>query len=96
MRAVTITQIDFAELEILIEKSIRRIFRENNSHLSSIEALINDREPKLLTIQQASSFLALSKQTIYGLTSKNQIPFHKKGKRLYFLDQELKDWISNK
>lgn len=79
MRAVTITQIDFAELEILIEKSIRRIF--------------NEKEPKLMTIQEASSFLSLSKQTLYGLTSRNQIPFHKKGKKLYFLDQELKDWI---
>ncbi|MEP6551950.1 MAG: helix-turn-helix domain-containing protein [Ferruginibacter sp.] len=47
----------------------------------------------LLTIQQAADFLRLSITTIYGFTSRNEIPSMKKGKRLYFSKDELTTWI---
>jgi excisionase family DNA binding protein len=96
MTAVTITQITYQELELLIEKSIRKIFSENNNHISAIDNLINDRQPKLFTIEEAATFISLSRPTIYGLVAQKKIPFHKKGKRLYFYDKELTQWISNK
>jgi excisionase family DNA binding protein len=96
MTAVTIKQITYQELELLIEKSIRKIFSENNNYISAIDNLINDRQPKLLTIEEAATFIKLSRQTIYGLVAKKNIPVHKKGKRLYFYDKELTEWISNK
>lgn len=34
-------------------------------------------------------------QTIYGWTSNDQIPYHKIGKRIYFVKSELDDWMSN-
>lgn len=34
-------------------------------------------------------------QTIYGWTSNNQIPYHKIGKRIYFVKSELDVWLSN-
>lgn len=34
-------------------------------------------------------------QTIYGWTSNGQIPYHKIGKRIYFVKSELDDWLSN-
>jgi excisionase family DNA binding protein len=49
-----------------------------------------------MTIQEAANYLSLAKQTIYGLVMNNKIPFHKKGKRLYFIESELTEWISNK
>jgi excisionase family DNA binding protein len=82
MTAVTITQITYEELELLIEKSLNRI--------------LNDKKSKLMTIQEAANYLSLAKQTIYGLVMNNKIPFHKKGKRLYFIESELTEWISNK
>ena len=33
-------------------------------------------------------------QTIYGWTSNNMIPYHKVGKRIYFLKSELDAWLS--
>lgn len=33
-------------------------------------------------------------QTIYGWTSNNLIPYHKVGKRIYFLKSELDAWLS--
>lgn len=39
---------------------------------------------RLLTIEQAADFLHLSKATIYSKCSRNQLPYMKRGKRLYF------------
>lgn len=33
-------------------------------------------------------------QTIYGWTSNGQIPYHKIGKRIYFVKSELDKWLS--
>lgn len=78
-------------------------FEEINEKLSNIESLLLDlkRADKPsedlnhpLTINQASEFIKLSVPTIYGLVGKNEIPFSKKGKRLYFCKKELVDWIN--
>ena len=34
-------------------------------------------------------------QTIYGWTSNGQIPYHKIGKRIYFVTSELDEWLSH-
>ncbi len=68
--------------------------------LENIERLLldnaNEDKPQadqLLTIQQASELLNLSVPTIYGLVSRLEIPCMKKGKRLYFSQQELTNWV---
>jgi excisionase family DNA binding protein len=48
---------------------------------------------QLFTIQKASEFLSLSVRTIYGKVSRKEIPFIKKGKRLYFSPTELMDYL---
>lgn len=51
-------------------------------------------EPEqLLTIQQASEFLSLSVPTIYSKVSKNELPYMKRSKRLYFSRTELLDYL---
>jgi excisionase family DNA binding protein len=46
-----------------------------------------------LSIQLAVRITGLKKKTIYNLVCKRMIPHSKRGKRLYFDEQELKDWI---
>ena len=36
-----------------------------------------------------------AKQTIYGWVSKREIPFHKGGKKLRFLQSDIDAWLSN-
>lgn len=50
---------------------------------------------ELLTIDQASDYTSLAKQTIYGMVSERKIPFIKRAgsKRLYFSKSELQDWL---
>lgn len=55
----------------------------------------NSDNNSLLTISQASELINLAKPTIYTLTSKGEIPFIKKGKKLYFKKVELLTWLTN-
>lgn len=64
------------------------------------EMLLEDRasnsveeSERFLNIQEASKFLNLAKPTLYTKVSKREIPFMKRGKRLYFSKSELMDYI---
>lgn len=48
-----------------------------------------------LDVTQLSKLLDLSVQTIYGLVHRNKIPYHKPGKKLYFLKSEIIEWVTN-
>ena len=75
-----------SELESLIQASIRKIINEGKKDPPIISK-------EILTIDEASKFLNLAKQTIYGFTSKNLIPFIKRGKKLYFKKDDLDNWL---
>lgn len=50
---------------------------------------------QLMTVTETAEFLNLSVPTIYTLVHKGAIPTNKKGKRLYFLQSELTEWIKS-
>ena len=60
-----------------------------------LETSINDEVDSLLTIEETSEFLHVKKQTLYSYVSKGLIPHHKRAGRLYFLKNELIDWIKS-
>ncbi len=71
---------------------------ELSTKLDNIERLLSNRNnqpetDQLLTIQEVGLLIKLSVPTLYGYVSRNDIPFSKKGKRLYFSKQELMDWV---
>lgn len=83
----------FEELPIAVHKLHQR--------LDSIEKLLlNGREEKtlasdkLLTVQQASELVNLAVATLYSKVSLKEIPYCKKGKRLYFSRTELIQWVT--
>ena len=53
-------------------------------------------EIQIWTVDQVAKFLNVTKGHIYNLVSRREIPFRKKkGKgRLYFIPQEIFDWIN--
>jgi excisionase family DNA binding protein len=68
--------------------------------LKQIKALILETSTKdgadsILTIEETSEFLHVQKQTLYSYVSKGLIPNHKRAGRLYFLKNELIDWIKS-
>ena len=50
-------------------------------------------EDDLMTVDSAAEYLRMSRSSIYQLTSRHELPFMKRGKRLYFKKEELRLWI---
>lgn len=77
------------------------------ARLSSIENLILDikHQPKeveskeqseqLLTVSETAQLLNLSIATIYSKVSRRELPFMKRGKRLYFSSIELMNYLKD-
>ena len=52
----------------------------------------NKKNP--ISIEEACTILKKAKPTLYTLVRKRQIPHYKNGKKLYFYEDELLDWIA--
>lgn len=50
---------------------------------------------QLLTIQEAAEFLSLTVPTLYSKCSKNELPYMKRSKRLYFSRTELLEYLKD-
>jgi len=68
--------------------SIRMIIRQE---LATI--FPSEKRDRLLTVAEAAMLLRLAVPTIYGLVQRNQIPYIKKTKRLYFSERKLNEWL---
>lgn len=80
-------------------------FEEIEGRLNNIENLLLDLKHKpefyqvkkenerLMTVKETAIFLNLTTSTIYTKVSQNEIPFLKRGKRLYFSNTELIDHL---
>ena len=51
------------------------------------------RKNKLLTLDEVAVLLNKSASTIYTMTSEKRIPYHKRGNKLYFFEDEIIGWI---
>lgn len=88
MENVVFTQLSISEIRNLLRQELKDFF----------ETQISKRESQqptdtLLTVPQAANFLSLSVPTIYTKVSKNELPFMKRGKRVYFTESELLDYL---
>jgi len=54
---------------------------------------ITVKEEKFLNIQETADFLNLKRATIYTKVSRRELPFMKRGKRLYFSKSELLEYL---
>ena len=62
--------------------------------LEYIESILREQQKQPLTIEEASSYLNLSKKYLYKLTCTNKIPYYKpNGRKIYFKKSELEEWI---
>ena len=75
---------------------VERRFFEMCSNIANeikTKSSFSDDPDKPMSVEEASEFLNLAAQTIYGYTSRNEIPHTKRGKKLYFYKKELTDWL---
>jgi excisionase family DNA binding protein len=81
-----------------MENPFEIILEKLNSIEKAIEKLktASNEDEDFMTIEQVSSFVGLSKATIYGLTHERKIPYFKASKRLYFKKSDVVNWITSK
>lgn len=87
MNDILFTPIRLSELETLIQHSVERAMRTVH------RADPTEKDDQLLTVDGAAEFLDCAKPTIYQKTSKGELPFMKRGKKLYFLKKDLIDYL---
>ena len=67
-----------------------------NRKISASVGNTNKDEDRRMDVSEAQKYIPghPAVQTIYGWTSNNMIPYHKVGKRIYFVKSELDAWLS--
>ena len=79
---------------ILIEEKIIES-KEPEKIPSDIKSM-NEVEEEIISIKDVAEILKLSKATIYEKTFKNEIPFFKRGKYMFFNKPEILKLLKNK
>jgi excisionase family DNA binding protein len=84
MRKITFENLPAAVEQLLLDF-------ENLKQLITSEQRNPSEKP--INIQEAAKFINLSVATIYSYRKRKQIPCTKKGKKLYFTEKELLEWL---
>lgn len=91
MENVVFTNLSIPEIRQLFRQELETYFEANQK----TEPPPNEEAEQLLTIQQAADFLSLTVPTMYSKVSKNEIPYMKRSKRLYFSRTELMEYLKD-
>lgn len=88
-------------MKVITFDNLPEAVSELYAKLNNIENLLTSNQqetPKdrLMTVQEAALFLSLSTSTVYTKISNGTIPHMKDGKRVYFLESELTDYMKSK
>lgn len=68
-------------------------YAELKEQLDRIEKCLAQSCKQILTIEELSNYMGISKSRIYSLCSSREIPHYKQGK-LYFLRKEIDEWLT--
>ena len=86
-------------MEVLKFENLPSAVAELKRGQSELKALLlNKAEPQPeietpIRLDEVVPITGLTKPTLYGYVQRNEIPYHKKGNRLYFFKTEIIDWI---
>jgi len=76
-----------------VSRLIKEVSELKRLLLEKQEQQNSERPEQLLNVDGAAEFLGLTRPTIYSKCSRNEIPFMKRSKRLYFSSTELMEYI---
>jgi excisionase family DNA binding protein len=91
MKSITITEITPEELEVLIEKSVKKVLAELK------ELKLKETPERWMNLNELCEYIPdrPSKATVYGWVHSGTIPVHKGGKKLRFLKSEIDKWMQS-
>jgi excisionase family DNA binding protein len=88
---VNMTLEDFYEYsEQIATRTAKRILEEAGKDKNLIN--VSAEPEKLINVDEAAEFLDLTKPTIYTKVSRGELPYIKKGKRIYFQKSKLLEY----
>ncbi len=85
-------QTSFEHLPKLVEQLSQKVDDGLKNVLSFLENC-NFKNDRLLTVEEAAEFLRLSVPTIYALNRQGELPVIKKGKRCYYFERDLLEYL---
>ncbi|MCK5370342.1 MAG: helix-turn-helix domain-containing protein [Cyclobacteriaceae bacterium] len=88
MSEIIITTISKSEIQKFIESAVEKVMLKKSTK-------DNNQNDAFLDVDQAATFLGIAKATLYGKCSKLIIPHFKKGKKLYFHQSELMEYLKS-
>ena len=83
------------EIKSILE-AIRAEMQKNGERLDSMQKLLSSSASKnVMTVADVARYLDITEYTVYKMTRNGKIPFKKleNGKRVYFLRDEIDEWI---
>ena len=91
MQGIIVT-IEKEELEDIVSKAVETALEKSGFFKSQEEP--GDIDEFIMKVPQLCTYLKMKISTLYQLTHKNEIPFNKRGKTLYFRKDEIDNWVS--
>jgi len=88
MSEIIITTISKIDMQKFIESAVEKAILQSSKNETT-------QSDTFLDVDQAASFLGIAKATLYGKCSKLSVPHFKKGKKLYFHQSELIEYLKS-
>lgn len=86
-------KITFEQLPQAVALLIERVGQLAEKMEQALDNATQKQGRRLLTLDEVSILLGKSPSTIYAMTSEKRIPYHKRGNKLYFFEDEIIEWI---
>lgn len=83
------------EIKSILE-AIRAEMQKNGERLDNLQKLLSSSASKnVMTVADVARYLDITEYTVYKMTRNGKIPLKKleNGKRVYFLRDEIDEWI---
>ncbi len=88
-----LNEISFENLPKAVAHLVKEI-AEIKLMIQNVQVFESKAKSNPIGIEEASRLIGKAKPTIYGLVRQRKIPCYKYGKKLYFFEEELLEWIS--
>lgn len=86
-------KITFEQLPQAVSLLIEKVGQLADKVDEALGKVTQEKGRRLLALDDVAALLGKSASTIYAMTSEKRIPYHKRGNKLYFFEDEVMQWI---
>jgi predicted DNA-binding transcriptional regulator AlpA len=92
---LTNPNLSFEQLPSMVAQLIANIEKQSELIKSFISNNQSEIDEPFIDIHEASKIIGKAIPTIYALAAQKKIPHFKRGRQLYFLKTNLREWIKS-